>query len=41
MSATTATPALPPDAEYVITTLSRTVHEGRTPHEPLTRSRGR
>jgi hypothetical protein len=32
---------LPPDAEYAITTLSRTVHEGRTPHQPLTRSRGR
>jgi hypothetical protein len=32
---------LPPEAEYVVTTLSRTVHQGRTPAEPRARSRGR
>jgi hypothetical protein len=32
---------LPRDAEYVITTLTRTVHESRTPPEPLTLDRGR
>jgi hypothetical protein len=31
---------LPPDAEYVITTLHRTIHHDRTPPPPeLTRSR--
>jgi hypothetical protein len=30
-----------PGTEYVITTLSRTVHEGRTPPEPLAIDRGR
>jgi hypothetical protein len=28
---------LPPDAEYVITTLTRTVHQGRTPPRPIMR----
>jgi hypothetical protein len=28
---------LPPDAEYVITTLSSTVHQGRTPPRPIMR----
>jgi hypothetical protein len=32
---------LPPEAEYVVTTLSRTVHQGRTPAGPRAHSRGR
>jgi hypothetical protein len=32
---------LPLDAEYVVTTLARPVHQGRTPPEPLTIDRGR
>ncbi|MDP9022012.1 MAG: hypothetical protein M3N57_04770 [Actinomycetota bacterium] len=32
---------LPPDAEYIITTLHRTVHHGHTPrvHPPIRRAR--
>ncbi|WP_052667150.1 hypothetical protein [Nitriliruptor alkaliphilus] len=32
---------LPPDADYVITTLHRTIHQGRTRAEPRTRVRNR
>lgn len=32
---------LPPDAEYLITTIHRTVHHGRTPREPIGRDRVR